>query len=148
MHLTIRVIPYVRISILHILVAFIYTKTSQHMGARIRCVPRMKGDYIPYPDLLQPVAILTQNWDTIIMNFIKTLPKFLPKCGGNHSGRYRQVLSSSCPTTLIYGSTRCLTPARQRFKTVRILKAIIWDQDEIFTRNFRTELFTEVLIVN
>jgi hypothetical protein len=111
----------------------------------VECVvyQQNKGETIKTPGLLQPLAIPSQHWEEVSMDFIIGLPK----SEGNNVimvvvdqlTKYAHFFSLSHP---FKASTIATTFMEIVQKLHGIPKIIVSDRDPIFTRNFWTELFS------
>jgi hypothetical protein len=102
-----------------------------------------KGETIKTPGLLQPLAIPSQHWEEVSMDFITGLPKSEGKTVimvvVDRLTKYAHFFSLSHP---FKASTIATTFMETIQKLHGVPKIIVSDRDPIFTGNFWTELFS------
>jgi hypothetical protein len=102
-----------------------------------------KGETIKTPGLLQPLAIPSQCWEEVSMDFITGLPKSEGKTVimvvVDRLTKYAHFFSLSHP---FKASTIATTFMEIVQKLHGVPKIIVSDRDPIFTGNFWTELFS------
>jgi hypothetical protein len=102
-----------------------------------------KGETIKMSGLLQPLAIPSQHWEEVSMDFITGLPKSEGKIVimvvVDRLTKYAHFFSLSHP---FKASTIATTFMETIQKLHGVPKIIVSDRDPIFTGNFWTELFS------
>jgi hypothetical protein len=114
----------------------------QQFVAECLVCQKNKGEIIKTPGLLQPLAIPSQHWEEVFMDFIIGLPRSNGKNGimvvVDHLTKYAHFITLSHPFT---ASTVAKFFLENIQKLHDIPKVVVSDCDPIFTSHFWTDLF-------